>query len=74
MTQPVVTDWLKQDYVHERDFHAVTLGSPDLVYDRLDSFYVPFAGFASVERPGPNFSLYRSTSVTPDRDPAAARP
>jgi 4-amino-4-deoxy-L-arabinose transferase-like glycosyltransferase len=74
MTQPLVSDWLKQDYVHERDFHAVTLGSADLVYDQLDSFYMPFAGFEFVERPGPNFSLYRSTSLTPDREPAAPRP
>jgi len=29
------------------------------VYDQQDAFFLPLAGFAGVERPGPNFELYR---------------
>ena len=41
-TQPIVSEWLKHDYEHVRDFTGVALENPDLVYDRLDAFYVPF--------------------------------
>jgi len=28
------------------------------VYDQQDAFYVPFANFASVSRPGPDIQIY----------------
>lgn len=31
---------------------------PENVYDRQDEFYVPYAGFRSIERPGPNVRIY----------------
>lgn len=57
-TQQQVKDLLADGYTVEQDFHALTIDD-QLVYDRLDAFYVPFDGFANVERPGPNFTLYR---------------
>jgi hypothetical protein len=30
----------------------------DNFYDRQDAFYLPFAGFHDVERPGPNIEIY----------------
>ena len=35
----------------------------DLVYDRQDMFYVPFAGLQHVSRPGPNFEVYARRDV-----------
>lgn len=37
-------------------------------YDQLDAFYLPFRGFADVERPGPDVTIYRRIE-TPWRDP-----
>jgi hypothetical protein len=31
----------------------------DAVYDPADAFYVPMAGFAGVERPGPRIRIWR---------------
>lgn len=33
--------------------------SPRPVYDPIDAFFVPMAGFAGVERPGPKIAIYR---------------
>jgi hypothetical protein len=30
------------------------------VYDLFDQFYVPYAGFVGVERPGPQVTVYRN--------------
>lgn len=34
--------------------------SCDAVYDLFDQFYLPYAGFAGVERPGPELVVYRN--------------
>lgn len=63
LTQDVVTEFLKDDYEFVREFTAYT---PDTsrVYDQQDAFFIPFAGFSGVTRPGPNFTLYRRVSTT----------
>ncbi|MSS72244.1 MAG: hypothetical protein EXS64_12250 [Candidatus Latescibacteria bacterium] len=33
--------------------------SPRPVYDSIDAFFVPMAGFSGVERPGPKIAIYR---------------
>jgi len=58
-TQPVVTEWLRRDFVLVRRFKALS-STDGLVYDRQDAFFVPFARFAGTERPGPSFSLFRN--------------
>jgi hypothetical protein len=37
--------------------------SPRPVYDPIDAFFVPLAGFAGVERPGPKITVYRLDPV-----------
>jgi 4-amino-4-deoxy-L-arabinose transferase-like glycosyltransferase len=70
-TQDVVKGFLKEDYELAWQFTALSLGD-DRVYDLQDAFFVPFAGFRGVRRPGPNFTLYkRSTAVFRDEPPAA---
>jgi len=61
-TQPLVTQLLAKHYVLVTTFKAVSPGD-DLVYDRQDMFYVPFAGLQHVSRPGPNFEVYARRDV-----------
>ncbi len=59
-TQPEIAALLESgDYDFAWRFQALTLGRQDRVYDLQDAFFVPFAGFDGVARPGPNFTLYR---------------
>ncbi len=62
-TQPIVTDFLKQDYALVQEFVALAL-SDEHLFDQQDAFFVPFAGFKGVERPGPNFALYKRVGAT----------
>jgi hypothetical protein len=39
-------------------FVALSLDG-DHVFDPQDAFFVPLAGFEGVERPGPNFAVYK---------------
>ena len=57
-TQPLVLDLLNQDYVFVKHFPAFSPAEPH-VFDQQDAFFAPFAGFRGVERPGPNYSLYK---------------
>jgi hypothetical protein len=61
-TQPIVLEFLRKDYTLVKHFAAF---SPqyDHLYDQQDAFFAPFAGFRGVERPGPNFSLYKRVSA-----------
>ena len=58
-TQSVVKDFLKEGYELASFFKAVDLDQGWRLYDLQDAFYVPFAGFDGVKRPGPNFTLYK---------------
>jgi hypothetical protein len=49
---------LMELYQLERRFLAGDIGQENNLYDKQDAFYVPFAGFEGVERPGPNISVY----------------
>jgi 4-amino-4-deoxy-L-arabinose transferase-like glycosyltransferase len=57
-TQPIVTEMLRQDYTFVQTFVALSLDG-DHVFDPQDAFFVPLAGFEGVERPGPNFAVYK---------------
>jgi hypothetical protein len=48
---------LERDYALLRSFEVVPLQG-SAVYDEQDAFFVPFAGFEGVERPGPSYWLY----------------
>ena len=57
-TQPVVAELLKTDYALVKQFQAFSPGRWH-VFDQQDAFFVPFAGFSGVVRPGPNYTLYK---------------
>jgi hypothetical protein len=59
-TQPEITELLDSgEYDFAWQFTAVTLDRGERIYDLQDAFFVPFAGFEGVARPGPNFTLYK---------------
>jgi hypothetical protein len=62
-TQPIVSSWLQSGYVEVQRFPAYDPTVTSNVYDLQDAFFVPFAGFDGVERPGPNFVLYRRADL-----------
>lgn len=53
---------LKARYTLRHTILAHTIRAHDqsagVVYDWQDEFYLPLAGFAAIERPGPNYELY----------------
>lgn len=57
-TQEIVKDFLRRDYVLVQRFPALSLDGSHL-YESQDAFFVPLAGFKGVERPGPNFAVFR---------------
>jgi 4-amino-4-deoxy-L-arabinose transferase-like glycosyltransferase len=63
-TQPEVLQLLEHGYERIQDFPAFPSNGGQ-VYDPQDMFYAPFAGFDGVERPGPNFSLYKRSNRAP---------
>jgi hypothetical protein len=50
---------LEQDAVLVKSFSPFENGTENIVYDPLDAYYVPLAGFDRVERPGPSIRIYR---------------
>jgi hypothetical protein len=56
---------LARDY--ERIWHVAARdpGVRSNVYDLQDAFFLPLAGFAGIERPGPNIDIYRRRPLTP---------
>ncbi|HTL01135.1 MAG TPA: glycosyltransferase family 39 protein [Vicinamibacterales bacterium] len=61
-TQPEAEEFLKSGYALIQNFRAFS-PDDDRVYDQQDMFFAPFAGFGGVERPGPNFSLYKRSGI-----------
>ena len=57
--QPVVAEWLADGYAVAWRFAAARDAASAAVYDRMDAFYLPYAGFSGVARPGPSFTLFR---------------
>ena len=68
-TQAIVKQFLEEDYQVAWQFTAFARGRAR-VYDRQDAFFVPYAGFEGVERPGPNFTLYRRASAKSGNAPS----
>jgi hypothetical protein len=58
-TQEVVEEFLRSGYQLVATFRALDVQERANVYDVQDAFFVPFAGFRHVERPGPNFVVYK---------------
>jgi 4-amino-4-deoxy-L-arabinose transferase-like glycosyltransferase len=58
MTTAAIVNILKANYHILRYFQAVNAQSKRNVYDPLDAFYLPFAGFDQIARPGPNLIVF----------------
>ena len=63
--QPIVHDWLRDGYVVAWRFSAARPADPNWVFDSMDAFYLPYAGFDGVTRPGPNFTLFHRAAGSP---------
>jgi hypothetical protein len=70
-TQPRVLEFLRSGYVFVREFRAYSGQERRNLYDMQDHLYVPYAGFHRVERPGPNFQLYRRADLEYPQAPAS---
>jgi len=57
-TQPIIEAYLRLGYTLAHRIDAFT-PDPGRVYDMQDAFFIPFDGFRGVDRPGPNFLIYR---------------
>ncbi len=60
-----LTPLLADRYQLQASFPAVRAGAGRNRYDKWDAFYLPFAGFHGVERPGPDFKVYRRKNAAP---------
>jgi 4-amino-4-deoxy-L-arabinose transferase-like glycosyltransferase len=67
MTQEVVKEFLTENYALAWQFTAFA-HDPSRVYDSQDAFFVPFSGFRGIERPGPNFTLYKRSAGASTND------
>ncbi len=63
-TQPIVHEFLGEGYAFAWRLNAVSLNKPHL-YDQQDAFFMPYAGFDGVTRPGPNFTVYKRMAPQP---------
>lgn len=73
-TQAVVTDLLARGYERMTTIRAFDSSEANNYYDRQDAFFVPFAAFAKVRRPGPNFVIYKHPGVRYLPGPTDGRP
>ena len=49
----------EKEYVLVQEVRATGGPAGSAVYDLQDAFFLPIAGFAGVERPGPTVQIYR---------------
>ncbi len=56
---PVFRDQLERDAVQVRSFNPFKEGKDAPIYDPIDAYYVPLAGFGGVVRPGPLLKIWR---------------
>lgn len=54
---------IKKSYRLRQSFIAIDMNDRKSWFDQQDAFYLPFAGFAGVERPGPNFYIYERNDL-----------
>lgn len=65
---PGLATRLSNDYELIQSFEAIDLSVEANRFDPIDAFYLPYAGFEGIERPGPNVHVYRrSTPRGPKR-------
>ena len=62
---PELEQTVKEHYRLRERFSALSRQSDQAWYDRQDAFFLPFAGFKGIRRPGPNYDLYENKSKQP---------
>lgn len=55
---PKIVELLNSSYHMKKSFKAVDVDDKRNFYQQQDAFYVPYAGFNGLKRPGPNFYIY----------------
>ena len=55
---PALKARLDRDYTLIQEFIALNPDNPHNLFDQTDAFYLPYAGFREISRPGPNFHIY----------------
>ncbi len=61
-TAPYIKQLIETDYRMVKRFEAVDVSEPANSYDQQDLFYLPYAGFKGIQRPGPNINIYERIS------------
>jgi 4-amino-4-deoxy-L-arabinose transferase-like glycosyltransferase len=56
------------DYARVRSFDAIDPAASGHVFDQHDAFFLPMAGFDGINRPGPNFDVYRRIRPSVQQD------
>ncbi|MFX0198099.1 MAG: glycosyltransferase family 39 protein [Candidatus Hodarchaeota archaeon] len=54
-----VKELIRENYEIAKSFVGINSGAKDNIYDQQNAFYVPYANFKGVKRPGPNIYIYR---------------
>jgi len=55
---PSITQLLQQQYQPLKSFEAIDTTEPRNLFDQQDAFYMPYAGFVNIQRPGPNIFIF----------------
>jgi hypothetical protein len=58
LTEPRQKEIMRKFYHLLSEFKVIDINNPSHWFDQDDNFYVPFAGFEGVQRPGPNIYVY----------------
>ncbi len=62
----VAKEVLLSFYDLKKAFIVIDENDNENLFDQSDAFYVPFAGFKNIERPGPNFYIYEKKLELPN--------
>lgn len=54
-----IQEILKKAYTLKAAFSAIDVNEEKNRFDQQDAFYLPFAGFKNIKRPGPNLYIYK---------------
>lgn len=72
--EPGLALQLERQAVVARVFDPFVAGAETPVYDQVDAFFVPVAGFSGVTRPGPRLRIYRLSDAAASGEPILDRP
>lgn len=59
-----IGELIEKEYYLKKDFKVLDMENRNNIYNQRDAFYLPFAGFKDIERPGPNIYIYERKDIT----------